>query len=317
MTIDNPTFRKKSEVYGKAYEIYIKQGVIAYLVEQNFISKDDARLAEWKSTRVETIFKAVYYGLNITDPFEKEITKHQLNHLAVCSILSGYTLTREYIKQIYPSIGKNRTSTLKLKAIWCPLTLPNDSSSYSEIVAKDRIPLIKEFNIAPDKQAKLFAKGRMGKADFILYLEDTKKKIEHLLVHEYSYEMPPKSPNFTEQSSHLNEFIRHRRLIEGRGVFANVNAEVEGETFEYLYEPKRDVIVETLLPKYLSTKIYYALIESQTSEHAARMSAMENATSNCGEMVRYLTLVYNKRRQESITNEMMDIVGGAEALRGT
>lgn len=93
--------------------------------------------------------------------------------------------------------------------------------------------------------------------------------------------------------------------------------EVEGETFEYLYEPKRDVIVETLLPKYLSTKIYYALIESQTSEHAARMSAMENATSNCGEMVRYLTLVYNKRRQESITNEMMDIVGGAEALRGT
>ncbi|MGD9578986.1 MAG: ATP synthase F1 subunit gamma [Syntrophorhabdus sp.] len=93
--------------------------------------------------------------------------------------------------------------------------------------------------------------------------------------------------------------------------------EVEGETFEYIYEPKRDVIVETLLPKYLSTKIYYALIESQTSEHAARMSAMENATSNCGEMVRYLTLVYNKRRQESITNEMMDIVGGAEALRGT
>jgi len=93
--------------------------------------------------------------------------------------------------------------------------------------------------------------------------------------------------------------------------------EVEGETFEYLYEPKRDAIVETLLPKYLSTNIYYAVIESQTSAHAARMSAMENATSNCGEMVRYLTLVYNKRRQESITNEMMDIVGGAEALRGT
>lgn len=91
----------------------------------------------------------------------------------------------------------------------------------------------------------------------------------------------------------------------------------EGETFEYLYEPNRDAIVEMLLPKYLSTKIYYALIESQTSEHAARMSAMENATSNCGEMVRYLTLVYNKRRQESITSEMMDIVGGAEALRGT
>ena len=98
--------------------------------------------------------------------------------------------------------------------------------------------------------------------------------------------------------------------------------EEEGETDEadsgdYLYEPTIDKIVETIIPKYISTKIYYALVESQTSEHAARMAAMENATSNCGEMVRYLTLVYNKRRQESITNEMMDIVGGAEALRGT
>ncbi len=86
---------------------------------------------------------------------------------------------------------------------------------------------------------------------------------------------------------------------------------------DYVCEPDRIKIVESLIPKYISTKIYYALAESQTSEHAARMSAMENATSNCGEMVKYLTLVYNKRRQEGITNDMMDIVGGAEALRGT
>ncbi|HEY3278130.1 MAG TPA: ATP synthase F1 subunit gamma [Syntrophorhabdaceae bacterium] len=89
------------------------------------------------------------------------------------------------------------------------------------------------------------------------------------------------------------------------------------DTGDYLYEPSREGIVEALIPKYISTKIYYALIESQTSEHAARMASMENATSNCGEIVKYLTLVYNKRRQESITSEMMDIVGGAEALRGT
>ena len=61
----------------------------------------------------------------------------------------------------------------------------------------------------------------------------------------------------------------------------------------------------------------YALVESQTSEHAARMAAMENATNNCGEMIDYLTLVYNKTRQQSITNEMMDIVGGAEALQSS
>jgi F-type H+-transporting ATPase subunit gamma len=100
--------------------------------------------------------------------------------------------------------------------------------------------------------------------------------------------------------------------------FLPLKAETEDvKGIEYIYEPKREAIVAALIPKYVSTKIYYALVESQTSEHAARMSAMENATSNCGEMVRYLTLVYNKRRQESITSEMMDIVGGAEALRGT
>jgi len=99
--------------------------------------------------------------------------------------------------------------------------------------------------------------------------------------------------------------------------FIPIKTPEDVEYIDYICEPERIKIIESLIPRYISTKIYYSLIESQTSEHAARMSAMENATSNCGEMVRYLTLVYNKRRQESITNEMMDIVGGAEALRGT
>lgn len=88
------------------------------------------------------------------------------------------------------------------------------------------------------------------------------------------------------------------------------------ESLDYLYEPGRDEIVQRLVPHFVSTKIFYALAQSQTSEHAARMVAMENATNNCGEMISYLTLVYNKTRQESITAEMMDIVGGAEALQG-
>jgi len=99
--------------------------------------------------------------------------------------------------------------------------------------------------------------------------------------------------------------------------FIPIKTPEDVEYIDYICEPDRMEIVGSLIPRYISTKIYYALVESQTSEHAARMSAMENATNNCGEMVRYLTLVYNKRRQEGITNEMLDIVGGAEALRGT
>jgi F-type H+-transporting ATPase subunit gamma len=115
-------------------------------------------------------------------------------------------------------------------------------------------------------------------------------------------------------------YTHFQSAVKQIGVFEEflpLKPKAEQESTEYLYEPDRSAIIETLIPKYLSTKIYYALVESQTSEHAARMAAMENATSNCGEMVRYLTLVYNKRRQEGITSEMMDIVGGAEALRGT
>jgi F-type H+-transporting ATPase subunit gamma len=86
---------------------------------------------------------------------------------------------------------------------------------------------------------------------------------------------------------------------------------------EYLYEPDMQTIIDRLIPQYVKTKIYFALAESQTSEHAARMAAMENATNNCGDMINYLTLVYNKTRQQSITGEMMDIVGGVEALQST
>ena len=86
---------------------------------------------------------------------------------------------------------------------------------------------------------------------------------------------------------------------------------------DYLYEPDMETIVGRFVPHYVLTKIYFALVESQTSEHASRMAAMENATTNCGEMIDHLTLVYNKTRQQSITNEMMDIVGGAEALQST
>jgi F-type H+-transporting ATPase subunit gamma len=96
--------------------------------------------------------------------------------------------------------------------------------------------------------------------------------------------------------------------------FLPLRAEKSEESVDYLYEPDMQSIVDRFMPHYVLTKIYFALVESQTSEHAARMAAMENATNSCGDMIDYLTLVYNKTRQQSITNEMMDIVGGAEAL---
>ena len=71
-----------------------------------------------------------------------------------------------------------------------------------------------------------------------------------------------------------------------------------------------------LLPRYLNVRVYSGLLETSTSENAARMAAMDNATKNCKEMIDNLTLAFNKARQAAITAELMDIVGGAEALSG-
>ena len=97
-------------------------------------------------------------------------------------------------------------------------------------------------------------------------------------------------------------------------------AEDEAEDKEYLAEhicePSADSLLGELLPKSVHVKLHSALLETSTSEHAARMAAMENATSACNDMIENLTLTYNKARQAAITAELMDIVGGAEALRG-
>ena len=81
------------------------------------------------------------------------------------------------------------------------------------------------------------------------------------------------------------------------------------------YEPSVEEVFNYLVPKYVEIMIYSAVVESATCEHAARRMAMENATDNAKEMIDDLTLTYNRMRQSAITNEISEIVSGAEALR--
>jgi F-type H+-transporting ATPase subunit gamma len=84
---------------------------------------------------------------------------------------------------------------------------------------------------------------------------------------------------------------------------------------DFKYEPSPQAVLDALVPQALNTRIFRALLESAASEHGARMSAMENATKNAGEMISRLTLFYNRTRQAAITKELMEIVSGAEALK--
>jgi F-type H+-transporting ATPase subunit gamma len=85
---------------------------------------------------------------------------------------------------------------------------------------------------------------------------------------------------------------------------------------EHICEPSTDALLGDMLPKNVYVQIYSALLETSTSEHAARMLAMDNATKACNDFLENLTLIFNKARQAAITAELMDIVGGAEALKG-
>ena len=84
----------------------------------------------------------------------------------------------------------------------------------------------------------------------------------------------------------------------------------------YLYEPDEEELLPVILPQYLNTLVFAAMLETAVSEQAARMTAMDNANRACTDMVKQLTLYYNKVRQATITKELMDIVGGAEAIKG-
>lgn len=89
-----------------------------------------------------------------------------------------------------------------------------------------------------------------------------------------------------------------------------------GPSGAYSFEPDSNELMTGLLPLFLNVQVFHALLEVGASEQAARMTAMDNATKACKDMIRELTQLYNKARQAAVTNELLDIVGGAEALKG-
>ncbi len=131
----------------------------------------------------------------------------------------------------------------------------------------------------------------------------------------------------------MDEFLEHRvdQVYLASTNFVNVLRQVptitpllpipeaqrkhEGPEAVYLYEPSAEQILAQVLPRFVQVLIYQALLEAVASEHAARMVAMRNATDNANELIESLTLLRNKVRQTAITKEMLDIAGGAEALR--
>jgi F-type H+-transporting ATPase subunit gamma len=105
------------------------------------------------------------------------------------------------------------------------------------------------------------------------------------------------------------------QVPEVKQILPIVQPESAGEYKDYIFEPSPAAVLESLLPRFVEMQIYQAMLESVASEHSARMVAMRNASQNARDLVRDLTLTYNKARQSQITAEVSEIAAGAEAMK--
>ena len=118
---------------------------------------------------------------------------------------------------------------------------------------------------------------------------------------------------FNEFRSAISQIVRFEKMFP---IALESSGKTGGDDIDYLYEPSREEILATLLPKYVQTQILRVLLESVAGEHGARMTAMDSATKNSVDMISRLTLKMNRARQATITTELIEIVSGAEALKG-
>lgn len=138
-------------------------------------------------------------------------------------------------------------------------------------------------------------------------------KIAELILNDFANE------KFDKVILVYNQFKNAATQIVMQEDFLPLNktqSENSQEAVDYIYEPGKDEILNELIPKSLKTQLFKAILDSNASEHGARMTAMHKATDNATELKNELTLSYNKARQAAITGEILEIVGGAEALNG-
>lgn len=184
-----------------------------------------------------------------------------------------------------------------------PVTFVTVGRKGRDLLARRRRPILAEFSGLPSPPTFLdtSAIGRLAVDEFLL------GNFDQVYI------------AFTEFVSMLRQVPVVRKLLPLEVKFAASEVQDYNVTHHqtqavFTYEPEQTEILNQIVPRFIALQVYQCILSSQASEHAARMVAMRNATDNAHELVSVLTLEYNKARQQSITNDILDIAGGAEAL---
>jgi hypothetical protein len=224
------TFHAESVLWGQTYEVLVKRGVLACLIEQHIVPKDYPSLQPWREIRLLGISSHVTRKMDLLDEAARDVVKAAVNHMALTAFGVGYTATRAYLEAARTKFKGG--SELTLRALWCPLLMPGTAhEDWEEAQAATRNVFQDEFKLEGTTDPQWSAKGHPANADFLLWLSANDTE-DMLLVQEYSFDMPGALGDFREQGAHLDELMRHRRIVDSRSVFARVAAEVPNETFE-------------------------------------------------------------------------------------
>jgi len=140
------------------------------------------------------------------------------------------------------------------------------------------------------------------------------QEIARVLIHDFtSGEVDRVVVLFNEFKSAISQKVTFEQVLPI--VTATGDAGAATSKADFIYEPSREALLERLLPMYVEVSVFRAMLDSSASEHGSRMTAMDNATNNAKKMISSLTLQYNRARQAAITKELMEIIGGAEAIK--
>lgn len=225
--MDVLTFQQQAVFWGQAFEILVKRGVLGCLADRRLIDLATPHLKPWRDTKVLGVHRALVEQLQVIDETVKAQLHSALTHLSAIAYGLGYTAMREYLRKLDLPLGNGG---LKVRALWCPLTMPGGKDFVAE---RDQIcaELHAIFGLGGLIDFALADKGMPARADFLLWLSGSHKE-DHLLVQEYSFDASAELADFQEEEGHLDALLRYRRLVDSRGVFARVSAEVENEAFE-------------------------------------------------------------------------------------
>lgn len=223
----------------------------------------------------------------------------QVNSVAVIVISSDRGLCGSFNSNVLRIAGNRITKQLKEEFPGASVSVIAVGKRAVQLFNRSNIPLLGSF---PDIFQKLNFSTAQEIADIVLtgFSEEQFDRVE-IIGNQFRSVM--------RQEVVSAPILPIERKAESKGSTGG------GEQSDYIFEPSRGDIMDILLPKYLTNQIWRSILDSNASEHAARMVAMEAATKNSKDLIKSLQLKYNNLRQAAITKEMLEIVGGAEALK--